>query len=309
MNTSDSTKHWNEAVKGLQNGKAGLLSGTDTCGRTCAHCQATTQVKRCSGCFQVFYCSKLCQRSHWRLHKQQCRKLQKTASRDDAAFAASKDDVKGKTTAVNTCRNCKNTGGDMKHCSRCSLATYCSKACQQLDWPAHKAHCKQRGALVTKRQKESDGEAGKMLEDLARMLDPTRGQCTRNTGITWTRAKEETMQRHMDKRIVTRISDVTHELHINMTQIMSCVFLGRLSRPHPYEFRHGWYLEDSSGNEIRVYFYLDHDRPEPYFKWSQLKVGNFLCLEHAYIHVFLDGSTGFRVDEAGDVSVIGASLE
>nr|KAG5697263.1 hypothetical protein BaRGS_031259 [Batillaria attramentaria] len=138
-------------------------------------------------------------------------------------------------------------------------------------------------------QQESEWEAGKMFEEFARVLDPSRGQCASSSLLTWDQAREEAMRRHPDKRIVTRICNVTHERDINVVKMTSCLFLGRLARPHPYIFRQGWYLEDSTGDEIRVFFYLDHDRPALWFKWSQLQVGNFLCLEHAYVHVFLDG--------------------
>jgi hypothetical protein len=63
--------------------------------------------------------------------------------------------------------------------------------------------------------------------------------------------------------------------------------------------------QDRFGKEIRIFFYLDNDVSEPYFRFSQLDRGNFLCMEHAYIHTFLDGTTGIRVDDACDVSIIG----
>ena len=64
-------------------------------------------------------------------------------------------------------------------------------------------------------------------------------------------------------------------------------------------------LQDRKGVEVRIFFYLDNNKSEPYFQWCQLDRGNFLCLEHAYIHTFLDGTTGIRVDDACDVSIIG----
>lgn len=39
------------------------------------------------------------------------------------------------------CRRCGNTKQELKLCSRCKCARYCSKACQNEDWKAHKAQC------------------------------------------------------------------------------------------------------------------------------------------------------------------------
>ena len=41
----------------------------------CAFCHSKTgTLKRCSGCKRVFYCSKKCQKSHWKEHKPECQK-------------------------------------------------------------------------------------------------------------------------------------------------------------------------------------------------------------------------------------------
>ena len=42
----------------------------------------------------------------------------------------------------------------------------------------------------------------------------------------------------------------------------------------------------------------------PYFRYDQLRDGNFLCFEHAYMHLFLDGTIGFRIDDAKDVHIM-----
>ena len=43
----------------------------------CEGCQATGsgpgQLKTCSGCVQVSYCSQTCQKKHWKQHKSKCR--------------------------------------------------------------------------------------------------------------------------------------------------------------------------------------------------------------------------------------------
>jgi tetratricopeptide (TPR) repeat protein len=42
----------------------------------CANCLSILELSRCSGCKQVYYCSKECQREHWKIHKQQCLRQQ-----------------------------------------------------------------------------------------------------------------------------------------------------------------------------------------------------------------------------------------
>ena len=39
----------------------------------CEVCGAGGELARCSGCWQVWYCSKSCQKTHWRSHKRLCR--------------------------------------------------------------------------------------------------------------------------------------------------------------------------------------------------------------------------------------------
>jgi hypothetical protein len=49
----------------------------------CAHCEASLlHPKRCSVCF-AFYCSRACQKSHWRIHKHECVALAEFESDSD----------------------------------------------------------------------------------------------------------------------------------------------------------------------------------------------------------------------------------
>eukprot|EP00005_Dracoamoeba_jomungandri_P013946 CAMPEP_0174270816 /NCGR_PEP_ID=MMETSP0439-20130205/45819_1 /TAXON_ID=0 /ORGANISM="Stereomyxa ramosa, Strain Chinc5" /LENGTH=132 /DNA_ID=CAMNT_0015360387 /DNA_START=104 /DNA_END=498 /DNA_ORIENTATION=- len=43
-------------------------------GETCMYCGNTGKLKKCGGCQIVSYCSKSCQRSHWKAHKFSCTK-------------------------------------------------------------------------------------------------------------------------------------------------------------------------------------------------------------------------------------------
>lgn len=40
--------------------------------KKCYFCEKREDLKRCAGCLHVYYCSKPCQKQHWRKHKQNC---------------------------------------------------------------------------------------------------------------------------------------------------------------------------------------------------------------------------------------------
>ena len=41
----------------------------------CSHCGTEGASKKCSNCKQAFYCSKDCQKAHFRIHKKECARL------------------------------------------------------------------------------------------------------------------------------------------------------------------------------------------------------------------------------------------
>ncbi|PRW60540.1 histone-lysine N-methyltransferase SET domain containing [Chlorella sorokiniana] len=43
-------------------------------------CTSTENLRKCSGCHAVRYCSEACSRAHWRAHKAECRRLQAAAA-------------------------------------------------------------------------------------------------------------------------------------------------------------------------------------------------------------------------------------
>jgi hypothetical protein len=53
-----------------------------------------------------------------------------------------------------------------------------------------------------------------------------------------------------------------------------------------------------------VAFYLDYDNPFPYFSWSSVRPGRFVVIEHPYIHYFMDGSVGLRIEDPSQVLII-----
>jgi hypothetical protein len=49
------------------------------------------------------------------------------------------------------CNKCGKVSTDMKRCSRCKAATYCSESCQKAHWPQHKTQCKHADVIVVKK--------------------------------------------------------------------------------------------------------------------------------------------------------------
>lgn len=45
----------------------------------------------------------------------------------------------------NVCKSCKKMGKDLKICTGCRLAWYCSSECQKNDWKVHKPYCQHPG--------------------------------------------------------------------------------------------------------------------------------------------------------------------
>jgi hypothetical protein len=51
---------------------------------TCGECKKKDHgYKKCSACDVTRYCSKECQRKHWKNHKEQCKKYQKAGEYDE----------------------------------------------------------------------------------------------------------------------------------------------------------------------------------------------------------------------------------
>ena len=68
--------HPSENHIGLQYYKTGLRCFTMLAERRkkeCKVCSIVKEVKSCSGCKRVYYCSRACQRKDWSAHKLECR--------------------------------------------------------------------------------------------------------------------------------------------------------------------------------------------------------------------------------------------
>ena len=72
------------------------------------------------------------------------RAVASTQSREVAAVARriGGDRRPDPAAARDACDACGKTVAELKRCSRCRAAAYCSTACQRTAWPRHKDHCR-----------------------------------------------------------------------------------------------------------------------------------------------------------------------
>jgi len=90
---------------------------------------------KCKECHQEYYCSKYCRDKSKEQHKEQCEK--------NKAEREQRRNKKSKRVQCDTCHK-KLPYTQMKKCSRCRKATYCSVECQRKAWATHKSHCVKR---------------------------------------------------------------------------------------------------------------------------------------------------------------------
>ena len=149
----------------------------------CANCaKVVPSVAHC--CAKIWYCNRECQRNDWSLHKEVCTRytgvtgatgvtdVTGPASSELAVYvpeatlssvesAMSRLELLGSAVAeVSRCAVCA-ASGLLKAC-KCGIL-YCSKSCQNSDWPAHKKVCKklqqslQASKICSKCGKAADG--------------------------------------------------------------------------------------------------------------------------------------------------------
>jgi hypothetical protein len=114
----------------------------------CSSCQKEDiELKRCSHCQAVAYCSVTCQRQHWKAHKPEC---------------VSPEKLRKLLQHMATCQNClNNISKNPMTCSRCKSVTYCCRDCQITHWKIHKPECQKR---VQVENRINDLNIGKQME-------------------------------------------------------------------------------------------------------------------------------------------------
>jgi len=128
--------------------------------RTCAYCHSKEdpnknnevnkkiQLKRCSLCKEVYYCSRECQIKDWKNHKKICYKegepkYNEVFKRSTTTTGVSQKDLSKKTKICNFCKRKErlDDGEKFKKCMKCRKVYYCGEECQIKDWKKHKKTC------------------------------------------------------------------------------------------------------------------------------------------------------------------------
>ncbi|XP_021369225.1 uncharacterized protein LOC110460574 isoform X2 [Mizuhopecten yessoensis] len=211
------------------------------------------------------------------------------------------------------CLVCGEASETVKTCARCKKVDYCSKKCQRQDWKSHKLQCYDPEEDVyesiptdgNRREETFASESAKSrgAYDRRRLLPKMPNLSHRSyvkPGALDT-VKSLTWKVFPGCTILDFIREIPHELLGMRPRGTSRVAVGFISRYHRNVLRHCIYLQDKVRDEVYVAFYLNHDEPRPYFRWSDVVPGRYLCIADPYIHQFLDGSVGIRVDDPSTV--------
>lgn len=225
------------------------------------------------------------------------------------------------------CHICNKTG-HLKSCARCKKASYCSKDCQIKDWAQHKNVCESEfdGHIKTKgfiekekeKQKEKKGSANIIFNSIANARDRTflpfvdllkdvydvdMAERKRALDKEFNRAMSTAKKFYPFLDLIDDLDYMPSEFFGMRPSQSDIVLVAFISRHHHFRQRHCVYIEDRYGQELYVAFYLDFDNPCPFFTWSDLRPGRFICIRDPCRHYFMDGSVGIRVDEASDVKI------
>ena len=91
----------------------------------CGYClKPSHQLRKCSRCLSVQYCSQDCQKKHWKEHKSICCKQPIPSGEQNSS-----------------CSYCNTVSNQLKKCTVCHAAQYCNQDCQKKHWKEHKTIC------------------------------------------------------------------------------------------------------------------------------------------------------------------------
>ncbi|KAL3843267.1 hypothetical protein ACJMK2_021209 [Sinanodonta woodiana] len=231
------------------------------------------------------------------------------------------------------CFTCKSTIRT-KFCSGCKKIYYCSTQCQRDDWGRHKLECiKVEGKIETKgfKRHQTMGNAASNngiasdwsmpnlfgsfpfvfpgmftgMDDFpgmfAGMDNSTRSRPTQS----FREAKIIVQSMYPLRQIISDFEELPIESFFGPPLPTNRVLLAWMTRVYPHPFgRRAMYIQDENGEESYCIFYLEVPIPFPYFSWDDIRPGRYICIEEAFIHGFLDGTVGIRIEDPSCIRVL-----
>ncbi|XP_014775622.1 uncharacterized protein LOC106872955 [Octopus bimaculoides] len=174
------------------------------------------------------------------------------------------------------CEHCGNFNENLMTCNQCKIAKYCSKACQEPAWRLHKKFCKFPNSLNTTLSRRPVRFIRSLI--LAKGLFPLH-------------------------HLITRFIEVKVEFHWNkLTE--NTLLVAYISKPGYDVYRPSIFIEDADGCVMILIFCHKEPDPFPYFSWSQLKMGKYICILEPKRHYFHDGQVGFKIDSTRKIRII-----
>ena len=124
-------------------GSSEMPSNSSKLTNKCSYCATqSSELKRCSNCLSVQYCSVHCQKKHWKKHKENCQYAQNVNLKKHDSTSHYQSESKLDSFLQSTrCAQCFQESAKLKARSKCHTVYYCNKECQQKHWKEHKKTC------------------------------------------------------------------------------------------------------------------------------------------------------------------------
>lgn len=227
-------------------------------------------------------------------------------------------------TPKESCKYCHKSNLKLSKCSRCKEVFYCSVDCQKKDWTNHKNVCEPKTSEQQQLpdpplpdKEESCNHCGKSSDVKLRTCSQCHDvkYCSKKCQkAEWPKHKLDCQKklkvpdsvyliakmRHPKFQMVTNFDDI-ESFYYYGENVLLLIALMHKTAFHP--FRPCMFIRDDTGDELFLIFYLDWDEQET-FPWAKFQPGDYICVMYPYIHHFLDGSVGFRIESLNNVSFI-----
>ncbi|KAL4231969.1 hypothetical protein ACF0H5_009546 [Mactra antiquata] len=250
--------------------KDGLVNNNNEA--TCFKCGNRGCTNACSRCRKTFYCSKVCQRKDWPVHKKICNKdLSEEDQRILKTYLRKRD-------VVDQARENRAIAANDPYV---------------FEWRTFPGAQDRFFQMLTLEQA---------------MMRATRPEGSLRLAIFETRLRFPGVKL-MTKFSEVPSEDVFWFLPFGLLND-DYILVTFMYRYHEHAMRHGVYIKDENDDESKVEFYFDEyfDNPLPYFSYKQVKPGGYIALINPVMHLFGDGTVGIRINHPHEVAILGVDV-